>query len=190
MWIALRKGADDLLGRMVRLRTDSPYSHVELAMTGGPGLLSTCFSASWMDGGVRVKSIALGAASWDMVPVGVDAGRLKRIMDNEMGKPFDRTGMLLWGTAFADDHFKSQWFCSELMAFVLGKPSPWKYSPGSLYQAVGAGCRTGEHAIRMEGLMIISEKAFEGLSKGLAEGSPEWRGTGPRRAAAQDVAGR
>lgn len=133
MWIAFRKGSTNWLGQLIRDRTGSPYSHCEVVLSGGPGKMSACFGASKADGLVRSKSLVLSSGNWDCVPVHVQSARLDAIINGETGKPYDNWGLWLWGTPFASAQDKNKWFCSELCAYVLDMPSPWRYSPGSLY---------------------------------------------------------
>lgn len=130
--LAFRKGSDTLLGSLIRLRTGSIYSHVELVLDGGIDQVSTCFSASWMDDGVRTRKIRLAGDNWDVVPVHLNLNRVADLQRSEDGKPYDRMGILTWGTPFASLQDKDRWFCSELAAEALRYGKPWTESPASL----------------------------------------------------------
>ena len=133
MHLAFRKGADGVLGALVRLRTASIYSHVEIVLDHCRGQPSSCFGASWMDGGVRSKTILLAPDKWDVVAVRIPGNRMLRAL-KQTGKPYDYAGALFWGTAFAEDaQDKSAWFCSEICAWALGLGRPWAWSPGALF---------------------------------------------------------
>lgn len=137
MHIAFRVASDGLVSSLIRLRTGSRYTHCEIVISGGIGRSSDCFSASMQDGGVRRKNIILHGANWDLVPVHIDPRRLDRIIASETGKSYDTAGMIAWGTPFDDNlEHKDKWFCSEICAYALKMPRPWRYSPGSLHRAL------------------------------------------------------
>jgi hypothetical protein len=135
--IAFRKGSDSKFGALIRLRTASKYSHCEVVITGGIGEKSKCIGASAPLNAVRVEVINLKPENWDFVPVHIKGERLAKLTKSEVGKPYDYFGALAWGTPFADDvESKGKWFCSELAAYALGIPEPWRYSPGSLHSVL------------------------------------------------------
>lgn len=136
--MAFRKADDDWFAAAVRWRTGSIYSHVEIVVQANRNGSHRCFSASWMDGGVRQKNIVLDPAKWDVLPVHINPERLVRVMGEETGRKYDRIGILAWGTPLARLQEGRKWFCSELCAHVIGLDDPWRYSPGSLHAAVRA----------------------------------------------------
>jgi hypothetical protein len=149
MKVAFRKGRDGLMGLLIRLRTLSAYSHCELVLEGGLGQESQCFSASWLDGGVRLKTITLDPGRWDIVEVAAGPDQhsfLERAL-REATKPYDTWGALMWGTAFARAEAKKRWFCSEICAYALGLAEPWRYSPGGLHRHLAAGRGQGRTAV-------------------------------------------
>lgn len=126
-----RPGLAGVYNWLVRKWTRSPYSHVELVLTGG-----WCGSASFMDGGVRLKVIDFDPAHWDMVdlPAALEPAALAWF-EQHRGARYDLLGNLHF-IIRPVAHDKARWFCSEAIAAALGMPEPWRYDPGTLYSAL------------------------------------------------------
>lgn len=120
----------------VRVVTGSVYSHCELiegrAATGRSYL---CYSASGRDGGVRAKEIWLDPAKWDLATV--SAPRAGARIRAVMGARYDYHGVFLVQLLGLRYHHPSRWFCSELLAYVLGYQRPHRLSPGALARDLG-----------------------------------------------------
>lgn len=126
-----RPGLAGHYNRSVRWWTKSEYSHCELIFSGG-----WAGSASFMDGGVRLKVIDFDPKNWDIVdlPAELEPAAFAWFEEHR-GQKYD-----LWGNVHfvlgpvSDD--KRRWSCSESMAAALGWHEPWRYNPGALYAAI------------------------------------------------------
>ena len=70
--IAFYKSKHRLFNRLVAWYLRGEYSHCELILATN-GTMATCASASYLDGGVRVKTMYLDPTHWDIVSVQTDA---------------------------------------------------------------------------------------------------------------------
>lgn len=128
-----RPGVPGVYNRLVRWWTRSDFSHAELIFSDGMAA-----SASYMDGGVRVKRIDFDPAHWDFVELPAHLEPAARAWFVEhAGQPYDLLGNLhfLLGP-IADD--RGKWFCSESIAAALGMPDPWRYDPGVLASSLSS----------------------------------------------------
>lgn len=75
---ATRPGLEGVFNALVRWWTKGPYSHCELILEERDGL-ALCGSASWLDGGVRLKWIKLNPEHWDLLPVSGDPNSLATV---------------------------------------------------------------------------------------------------------------
>jgi hypothetical protein len=127
-------GLPGAYNRLVRWWTRSPYSHVELLFLGG----RESASSSYMDGGVRFKSIDFNPALWDFVDLPVTAEVAADAylwFIDHAGDAYDLLGNLHFVvSAIGDD--KRKWFCSEACAAALGMPNPERFDPGTLHAAL------------------------------------------------------
>jgi hypothetical protein len=139
MHVAFYKGRKRLFNRVVSWWTRGPYSHCELVIgrVGGNNL-SVCWSASFLDGGVRCKQIDLSDGNWDMVPVAMPIQVDAMAIDwwqQHLGQPYDLRGM--FGIAFRPlIQRRDKWFCSEAVAASLGIPDAWRFCPNTLAAAL------------------------------------------------------
>jgi hypothetical protein len=125
-----RPGVAGIYNWAVRKWTKSPYSHVELIFSDGmPG------SASFADGGVRLKAIEFDAAHWDFIDLPDHMEPAARAwFEAHAGAKYDLLGNLQFIlTPFGQD--QRRWFCSEACAAALGLPEPWRYDPPTLASA-------------------------------------------------------
>jgi hypothetical protein len=100
--------------------------------------VATCASSSYIDGGVRIKHIALDPAKWDVVDVvGFDAARASKWFDAHAGQRYDLAGLLGFVLPFTRDD-TTRWFCSEACAEALALGDPWRYSPGGLASLIAS----------------------------------------------------
>ena len=126
-----RPGLPGVYNQLVRWWTRSPYSHCELVLSGG-----WCGSASFMDGGVKLRVIDFDPDRWDFVdlPAVLEPAALAWF-DKHRDAKYDLLGNLHFViSCVADD--KKRWFCSEAIAAALGIPDPWRYDPGTLASAL------------------------------------------------------
>ncbi|BDH16384.1 MAG: hypothetical protein [Bacteriophage sp.] len=123
----------DLLQRAIMLADGSKFCHVEIAVPDNDKFL--CYSASHIDGGVRLKRIDLNNGKWTLIPVEIDLDRLKKIFLENNNKKYDYFG-LLSTKIYCLPSFPNRWFCSELCSEILGLKNPCNYGVKRLYQTV------------------------------------------------------
>jgi hypothetical protein len=142
--IAFYKGRTRLFNRLVSWWTRGPYSHCELVVSQlNTGAL--CWSSSFLDGGVRLKVIALDPAHWDLVDLHLTPGQAaaaEQWFEAHEGQPYDVLGLFgfLW-RPFSQE--KNKWYCSDAVAAALGMRDPWRFDPNSLSSAVGLLTHSG-----------------------------------------------
>lgn len=126
-----RPGYAGAYNYVVRAWTNSEYSHVELIFSDG-----MAGSASFADGGVRLKPIAFDPARWDFIELPAALEPAARAwFEAHAGAKYDLLGNLQFVLApFGNDG--TRWFCSEACAAALGIPDPWRYDPGTLASAL------------------------------------------------------
>jgi len=131
MQLAMYKGRGKPGNYLTRWWTGSQYSHCELVIDG------VCYSASFMDGGVRAKEIDLASGRWDVIdiPWG-DKSHALGFFDATRGAGYDWLGIL--GSQFINRrmHNVHRWFCSEWVGCAIGLPHPETRSPETLMEVV------------------------------------------------------
>jgi hypothetical protein len=123
-----RPGLQGWYNRIVRCWTRGIYSHVELVFPGDLGA-----SASYVDGGVRIKPIQFDESRWDFIDLPNELETEARAWFAEhTGQPYDLMGNVrfLIGTVPED---RDRWFCSEAIAEALGFADSWRFEPNILY---------------------------------------------------------
>lgn len=128
MKIAFYKWKWDWLDRLIRWGTASKYSHCEIIVWH-----NTCFWSSYRDGWVRTKIINLNSWNWDILEMEVSDELLSKIMATQTGKKYDLKWILFSQLLKVNHHNPDKWFCSEIIAFILGYKEPESYSPWDLY---------------------------------------------------------
>lgn len=125
-----RPGFAGTYNYVVRAWTSSPYSHVELVFSDG-----WAGSASFADGGVRLKLIGFDPARWDFIELPDHLEPAARAwFEAHAGDKYDLLGNMQFILApFGND--STRWFCSEACAAALGMLEPWRYDPGTLRSA-------------------------------------------------------
>lgn len=125
-----------LLDGIIRIFTNSPYSHCELVI---PNLkhegMYYCYSASMRENKVRMKYMALPKERWDLFPTLVQGWYLQDFFEAQRGKQYDYRGVLSFVLPFLT-HNPQKWFCSEFCASALSLSHPEKYSPAKVHQAL------------------------------------------------------
>ena len=130
LYKATRPDWQGLYSRAARFVDRGPYSHAELVF--GCGMSA---SASFIDGGVRLKRIDFDPAHWDFVDVpGDESAALAWFIEHE-GASYDLIGNLSFLCPLVP-HSKRKWFCSEAIAAALGIPEPWRLGPNGLAQVL------------------------------------------------------
>ena len=119
------------LDSVTRHLTKGPYSHCEIVEKLPDGTYK-CFSSSYRDGGVRSKILSLNQESWDFVSADfVRLETLQKVENSTVGQSYDLLGAM--GLVFLTPQSQKRWFCSELVAEVIGLPESWRYTPNTLY---------------------------------------------------------
>ena len=127
-----KKGWQGVTERLIRWWTRGNYSHCELVLSESNGI-SECGSSSGIDGGVRIKHMALDPSHWDVVEIGLgDPSRAKAWFLAHDGDKYDFFGLLGFVIRRGDLDEKNKWWCSEAVAAALGLPEPWRYDPNTL----------------------------------------------------------
>lgn len=126
--LVLYKGKGKIGNAITRWWTGSVYSHCELVIDGA------CYSASFMDGGVRSKEINLQSGNWsELIPLPwADAKRVLWYFNKTKGSGYDWFGIFgaqLFNRRRQDP---SRFFCSEWCAAALALPNAEIYNPHTL----------------------------------------------------------
>lgn len=138
MQLAFYRGKTRLFNILTAWWTRGPFSHCELIVGYDDKGFAECWSASFMDGGVRRKMIELDPAHWVIVPATLspeDEAAAVAWFAEHNGKKYDTLGLVgfLWRPFSGSD---SKWFCSEALAAALGFQDSWRFCPNTLHASV------------------------------------------------------
>ena len=126
-----RPGLQGIYSRITRWLDCGPYSHVELVFSDG-----TSASSSFIDGGVRFKTITYNPAHWDFIEVPSYRENAARYWFREhCGQPYDLWGNVRFMFGFVRDS-KSKWFCSEAVMAALGYREAYRYGPSGMAEVL------------------------------------------------------
>lgn len=131
--VAFYKGSRSFFGRLIKIWTGSPYSHVEIIHHG------LWYSSSEVDGGVVKRKINYKPENWDMLTVDTDEKFLREFYKKTSDADYDWFGIIFSQFIRLRRHSHSKYFCSEWCAEALKIAPKYKgnvYSPGKLYKAV------------------------------------------------------
>lgn len=109
-------------------RTDTAHCEVAWAWSEPQ---HECVSSSWLDGGVRGKSLALLPSRWRIYEVDAQPQLALAWLARHKDKRYDWLGLLGFVWRPLRD-FRRRWFCSEACADILGIADPWRFSPAAL----------------------------------------------------------
>lgn len=135
MHVAFYKGRKRLFNRLTAWWLRGPYSHCELVLGADAQGRAICASSSFMDGGVRVKHMALDPAHWDVVEVAGSVADARDWLQLHQAEGYDLLGLVGF-IARVLGHDKARWVCSEAVAAMLGLPDAWRFDPCSLWAAL------------------------------------------------------
>ena len=124
-----RPGLQGIYSRAVRFIDRGAYSHCELVFSDGMS-----GSASYIDGGVRLKRIDYDEDHWDVIDLRADSAAEQYARDwfeSNVGAPYDLAGNVRFVLPFLPDS-EAGWFCSEAMAAALRLKEPWRFGPNGL----------------------------------------------------------
>ena len=129
---ATRPGLQGIFNVLVRWWTKGPYSHCELILEEYPDGTVLCGSASNLDGGVRLKRMALNPERWDVLttPLGNPETALEWFKQHQ-GSGYDYLGLLGFMARPVTGH-QRRWFCSEAVGAAIGLVEPWRFCPNTL----------------------------------------------------------
>lgn len=105
--IAFYKAKGDWVDLLVRVWTNSPYSHCEIVLG------KNWYSSSPRDGGVRVKQIIDNCNSWDLIEVDIDEERLYQKYREYRGNGYDFKGIFLSNILLFGWYSKDKMTCSR-----------------------------------------------------------------------------
>ena len=124
--LALYKSHGTWVNRFIRWWTGSQYSHCELVING------TCYSSSIRDGGVRGKTMALPAPSWDIIDLPwADPQMVQGWFDRHAHDRYGWLDLILCQILGMRRDGRGV-FCSEACAAALNIPNPTRFSPQTL----------------------------------------------------------
>ena len=123
-----RPGISGLYSRVVRFVDRGPYSHCELIFSDGMS-----GSASFLDGGVRLKQIGYSSPHWDFVEVpNWLEPAARQWFEEHQGEPYDLLGNLRFVFFLARESARG-WFCNEACATALGWQQSWRLGPNGFW---------------------------------------------------------
>lgn len=142
--VAFYKGRERLSSRFLAWWMRSTYSHCELIL-GRDGEVFECASASFLDGGVRIKRMRLNPEHWELVDVPIDPDIVRSAVARS--DIDDAAAAVAWARAWFDAHdgegydllgllgfvlrrikgSRRLWWCSEACAAALGWVDPWRF---------------------------------------------------------------
>ncbi len=135
--LAFYKGPTSIFGKLIRLWTWGPYSHVELVID------DTSFSAVEGIGTRYLQYPLLREGSWDFVNIpvtDVEQAHLWAWCMNEMWCRYDWKGIWLAQVLGLRRQNPEKWFCSEFCSAalqIIGRlkgVKPYSVSPNKLYR--------------------------------------------------------
>lgn len=102
---------------------DSAHCEVSFQVESGQ---HTCVSASFLDGGVRCKTMPLPPEKWRVYELDVEDLRAWAWFSANAGANYDILGLLgfIWRPVKGSAH---RWFCSEAAAAIIGLENPEAY---------------------------------------------------------------
>jgi hypothetical protein len=123
--IAFRYGDKRLFSRLVCLFQGGDSAHCEAAWSWR-GATHDCVSASFLDGGVRRKAIALSPAKWRVYEVPGEPLEVVEWYGRHAREGYDWLGLM--GFVFRRiKGFANRKFCSEACASIMGLPDAHRY---------------------------------------------------------------
>jgi hypothetical protein len=120
-------GIPGLYNRFVRWWTRGIYSHAEIVFSDW-----TSASSSFMDGGVRLKTIKFDPAIWDFIdlPDELEPAARAWFVEHE-GKAYDYWMNLRFCFGFMPDS-KDKYACSEACMASLVFTDSWRFDPNAM----------------------------------------------------------
>jgi hypothetical protein len=90
-----------------------------------------CASASYRDGGVRIKEVLMDPHKWDIMEVpDLDVNAIKTWFETNIGCKYDVIGLLSPLAPIQSD--RTKFFCSESIMCALGCNEGWRFTPNAV----------------------------------------------------------
>jgi hypothetical protein len=123
--IAFRYGDPRIFARLVCLLQGGDSAHCEVSVRQVADV-HECISASFLDGGVRLKTMPLPPEKWRIYELPGDPIAALAWFDAHDGSPYDLLGLagFVWRRIKG---LRDAWFCSEAAADMIGLRDPWRY---------------------------------------------------------------
>ncbi|AOJ13140.1 hypothetical protein [Burkholderia vietnamiensis] len=139
MLFAFYKGHGAIVDRAIRWWQRGPYSHVEAVLADHDNGTFECASSS-RDTGVRIATLALPAAEWDVLEMPADVDAVRGWFETRTGAGYDWFG--IFGFVLRPVIGEpGRYFCSEAIASALGINEPWRLDPNGFADLVAAIAR-------------------------------------------------
>jgi hypothetical protein len=138
---ATRPGMQGWFSRIVRWWTNGVYSHCEAVLADNDGV-HLCGSASFLDGGVRLKWIELNPEHWDFVEIPADKDSVYRWFKEHAGCKYDLMGLVRY-VARRGDGSRNRFVCGESIAAAIGATEAWRFDPNTFFAAVTFNANQG-----------------------------------------------
>lgn len=137
MYLAMFKGNGNFIDYLIRKRTKSQYSHVELVLSIDSNDNMVCLSSKPNEG-VRCDLIKYNRWDWELVRINKSkANTVNEIIDYYLatkGASYDYLGVLAFVSKLKENPKK--YFCSEWVGRALGFCDASKLTPYDLYNRV------------------------------------------------------
>lgn len=123
--VAFRYGDKRIFARAVCWLRGGDSAHCEVSHRW-EGEEALCTSASFMDGGVRQKTINLSPDKWRVYEMDISPEDVVKWHRKHQGKKYDVLGLLgfIWRRV---EGSARRFFCSEVSAEIMGLPEPQLY---------------------------------------------------------------
>lgn len=118
LYVAFRYGDRRPFARLVCLLRGGDSAHCEAAERWSDGHWH-CVSSSWVDGGVRGKSMQLPATKWRVYRTDLDAGLADRWLEEHDDEPYGWWKLLRFVLPFVRPSWGGP-ICTEAVARMLG----------------------------------------------------------------------
>lgn len=130
-----KKLSHRLCDAITKIFTRGKYSHCEIAIALPNGRFE-CYSSSYRDGGVRVKTMELPTQKWELLLLdGLSESEVWRYFKVTKGKHYDLFGAL--GCVIGIRHHPNKFFCSEwCYNAIFGSNQGFRFSPVQLAEIV------------------------------------------------------
>lgn len=129
--VAFRFDDGRAFSRLIAWWQASDVSHCEVVLRTMRDGQHRCASSSWLDGGMRIKTMPLPAEKWRVYEVDRDAAAADRWATDNAGTEYDWLGLI--GYLIRPIRgFAGRTVCSEACAAMLGLHQPWRFTVADL----------------------------------------------------------